>query len=80
MSADRCRYFCFPLFFIALLLVLLSNTMNKKITRLDNQIASVTAETANYKKQADRVTKLRKDLKILEEKLKVVENLKSRKK
>lgn len=71
--------FLLSIVFIALLLVLLSNAMNKKITHIENQIASVTAETANYKKQADRVTKLKRDLKTLGEKLEVVENLKSRK-
>ncbi len=72
--------FFLSIVFIVVLLVWLSITMNNKINLVQGAIASVRSESLKYKKQADRVSQIRKNLKILDAKLKDVERLKSKKK
>ena len=53
--------------------------LHNELSRTQGQIAQVKAESLKYKKKADKVSQIKRDLKILEEKLAIVENLKKRK-
>jgi len=71
-------------FFLSLIFVFLAfgwviSTLNNKISLTQNETAQVRAESLMYKKKADKVTQIKKNLAILEEKLAIVENLKKRK-
>ncbi|MCG8688081.1 MAG: PilN domain-containing protein [Desulfobacterales bacterium] len=65
------------LIIVALVWVTLS--VESKISQTKNRIESVKAESLKYKKQADRVTAIKKKLKILNDKLNIVASLKTRK-
>jgi len=71
-------------FFLALIFIFLALgwvifILNNKITLTQDEAAQVRAESLKYKKKADKVTQIKKNLAILEEKLTIVENLKKRK-
>lgn len=71
-------------FFLSLIFVFLAfgwviSTLNNKISLTQNETAQVRAESLMYKKKADKVTQIKKNLAILEEKLAIVENLKKEK-
>ncbi|MBU2454367.1 MAG: PilN domain-containing protein, partial [Proteobacteria bacterium] len=69
---------------IFLLLILLtvvalfwySQVMNKQILAVKEKTAQVDHQISKYKEKADRVAKIKKDLKVLEEKLEIVSSLK----
>ncbi len=65
------------LILVALVWVTLS--VENKISQTKNRIESVKAESLKYKQQADRVTTIKKKLKILNDKLDIVASLKTRK-
>ena len=71
--------FFLSLIFIFLALGWVFLTLNNKISLIQNEAAQVRAESLTYKKKADKVTQIKKNLAILEEKLAIVENLKKRK-
>lgn len=71
-------------FFLSLIFIFLAlgwalSMLNNKISLTQNEASQVRAESLMYKKKADKVTQIKKNLAILEEKLAIVENLKKRK-
>jgi len=67
-------------FFLSLMMIVLLLTwytlgIDKKIVETRAQIKQVNAQIALYKEKADRVTEIKKKLKILEDKLKIVSSL-----
>ncbi len=48
---------------------------NGKVTDLENKVSSVKHQITHYKEKADEAAKLKKALKILEQKLEVIDNL-----
>lgn len=68
-------------FFLLLVLIALSLfwytiTLNKQILSIQEKTVQVNQQILKYKEKANRVAQIKKDLKILEEKLKVVASLK----
>jgi type IV pilus assembly protein PilN len=49
--------------------------MDKRISKKQNEIERINSEIAVYKEKADRVSEIQKRLKILEDKLRIVESL-----
>lgn len=70
--------FLLSIVFIGVLLFWLTLSMNNKITETNARIASVKAEITRYKAKADRVAQIKMNLKLLEDKLKIVASLKTR--
>ena len=71
------------IFFLSLVFIFLALgwgavLLNNEIDRTKDEAAQVKAESLKYKKKADRVSQIKKDLAILESKLAIVENLKER--
>ena len=71
------------IFFLSLVFIILALgwgafLLNSEIDRTRNEADQVKAESLRYKKKADRVSQIKKDLAILESKLAIVENLKKR--
>nr|WP_320191131.1 PilN domain-containing protein [uncultured Desulfobacter sp.] len=71
------------IFFLSLALIILALgwvtfAMDNKISQTRSEVARVKAESLKYKKKADKVTRIKKDLAILENKLAIVANLKKR--
>ncbi len=67
-------------FFLSLMMIILLLTwytlgIDSKIVETRAQIKQVNAQIALYKEKADRVTEIKKKLKILEDKLKIVSSL-----
>ena len=60
---------------IALVLTWYTLGMDKKIVEIRAQTKQVKAQIALYKEKADRVTQIKKNLKILKDKLKIVSSL-----
>ncbi len=53
--------------------------MNRKIQSVKNNTTQVNAQIAKYKEKAERVNQIKKDLKALDEKLKIMSSLKKQK-
>ncbi len=71
------------LLFILLTMVALfwyTQFINKKITSIKDKTIQVNHQITKYKEKADRVAQIKKDLKILEEKLEIVSLLKKQRK
>ncbi|MCG8551265.1 MAG: PilN domain-containing protein [Desulfobacterales bacterium] len=71
------------IFFLSLALIILalgwvSFSLDNKINHTRNEVTRVKAESLKYKKKADRVTQIKRNLAILKSKLAIVENLKKR--
>jgi type IV pilus assembly protein PilN len=71
------------IFFLSLVFIFLALgwgtfLLNNEIDRTKNEAAQVKAESLKYKKKADRVSQIKKNLAILESKLAIVENLKEK--
>lgn len=71
-------------FFLSLVLIFLALgwvtfALDNKISQTHNEVDRVKAESLKYKQKADKVTRIKKELAILEDKLAIVENLKKRK-
>lgn len=71
------------IFFLSLVFIILALgwgtfLLNNEIDRTKNETAQVKAESLRYKKKADRVSQIKKNLAILESKLAIVENLKKK--
>jgi type IV pilus assembly protein PilN len=71
-------------FFLSLVLIILalgwvSFMLNDEINRTQSEVAQVRAESLQYKKKANKVSRIKKNLAILEDKLAIVEALKKRK-
>ena len=69
-------------FFLLIVLILTgmyyyTQLVNKQIASVKNQTQNVKQQISKYKEKAQRVKKIKKDLKILEEKLAVVQSLQS---
>ncbi len=60
---------------IALVMTWYALSMDKEIVEIRAQTKQVKAQIALYKEKADRVTQIKKNLKILEDKLKIVSSL-----
>ncbi|RLB91365.1 MAG: pilus assembly protein PilN [Deltaproteobacteria bacterium] len=60
---------------VSLLLAWYTLGINKEIIETKTRIVQVKAQIALYKERADRVTQIKKNLKILEDKLKIVSSL-----
>lgn len=71
--------FFLSLVFIILTLVWGLITLNNELSRTQHEAAQVKAESLKYKKKANKVSRIKKNLKILEDKLAIVETLKKRK-
>ncbi|WP_035237141.1 PilN domain-containing protein [Desulfobacter vibrioformis] len=71
--------FFLSLVFIILALVWVFVQLNNELSRTQNEVAQVRAESLKYKKKADKVSRIKKDLAILEDKLAIVATLKKRK-
>jgi len=67
--------FFLSLVMIALLLAWYTIGIDKEIVETRARITQVKAQIALYKEKADRVTEIKKNLKILEDKLKIVSSL-----
>lgn len=63
--------------FIAVSLFWYTISVNKKIVSVKAKTEQVNQQISKYKEKADRVAKIKKDLKILEDKLRIVASLKS---
>lgn len=71
-------------FFLSLVLIILalgwvSFMLNDEINRTQSEVAQVRTESLQYKKKANKVSRIKKNLAILEDKLAIVEALKKRK-
>lgn len=71
-------------FFLSIAFILLALgwvffELNNEISRTQNEVTQVKAESLIYKEKADKVSQIKKNLAILEDKLAIVENLKKRK-
>jgi len=71
-------------FFLSLVLIILALVwvfvqLNNELARTQNEVAQVRAESLKYKKKADKVSRIKKDLAILKDKLAIVDTLKKRK-
>jgi type IV pilus assembly protein PilN len=71
-------------FFLSLVLIILalgwvSFMLNDEINRTQSEVAQVKTESLQYKKKANKVSRIKKNLAILEDKLAIVEALKKRK-
>ncbi|WP_020585668.1 PilN domain-containing protein [Desulfobacter curvatus] len=71
--------FCLSVIFIILALGWVFFALNNEISQTQNEVAQIRDESLKYKKKADTVSRIKKDLAILENKLAIVENLKERK-
>ena len=71
--------FSLSLVFIILALCWVFFTLDNELSRTQNKVAQIKAESLKYKKTADKVSRIKKNLAILEDKLAIVENLKKRK-
>ena len=69
-------YFIIVNFLTIMTLVWYTTVINKQILTIKEQTKQVNHQILKYKKKADRVGKIKKDLKILEEKLEIVSSLK----
>lgn len=59
----------------AVVLVWYTRIMNSRISMIKEKTKQVNAQILKYKEKADRVSKIKKDLKILKEKLEIVSSL-----
>jgi type IV pilus assembly protein PilN len=71
-------------FFLSLVLIILalgwvSFMLNDEINRTQSEVAQVKTESLQYKKKANKVSRIKKNLATLEDKLAIVEALKKRK-
>jgi len=71
--------FFLSLIFIILALGWVSFMLNDKINRTQSEVAQVRTQSLQYKKKANKVSRIKKNLAILEDKLAIVEALKKRK-
>jgi len=71
--------FFLSLVFIILALGWVSFMLNDEINRTQSEVAQVRTESLQYKKKANKVSRIKKNLAILEDKLAIVEALKKRK-
>jgi len=71
--------FFLSLVFIILALGWVSFMLNDEINRTQSEVAQVRAQSLQYKKKANKVSRIKKNLAILEDKLAIVEALKKRK-
>ncbi len=67
--------FFLSIMMISLLLTWYTMGIDKKIVKTRGQISQVQAQISLFKEKADRVTRIKKNLKILEDKLKIVSSL-----
>lgn len=63
-----------------LALFLYTQSINKQIISVKEKTKQIDLQIAKYKEKADRVAKIKKDLKILKEKLEIVSSLKKQRK
>ena len=68
------------IFFLLLIFIVVSlfwytNVVNKQILSVKEKTIQVNQQISKYKEKADRVAKIKKDLEILEEKLRIVSSL-----
>ena len=70
--------FCLSLVFFILALVYFTLEMNKQIDRIGVEIGNVNSQITLYKEKADRVTKIMKDLAVLEQKFEIVNILEAK--
>lgn len=68
--------FFLVIIFAAVALFYYTQVMNKQILTVKEKTEQVNLQISKYKEKADRVAKIKKDLKALEEKLKIVSSLK----
>ncbi|MCK5696378.1 MAG: PilN domain-containing protein [Desulfobacula sp.] len=59
----------------AVVLVWYTRVMNNQLSTIKEKTKQVNAQILKYKEKADRVTKIKKDLKVLKEKLEIVSSL-----
>ncbi len=71
--------FFLSLVFIILALGWVSFMLNDEINRTQSEVAQVRTQSLQYKKKANKVSRIKKNLAILEDKLAIVEALKKRK-
>ena len=67
--------FFLSIMMISLLLTWYTMGIDKKIVKTRGQISQVQAQIFLFKEKADRVTRIKKNLKILQDKLKIVSSL-----
>lgn len=70
--------FFLSILLVGVVLVWLTLGLDKKVTETNSRIASVKTEIALYKEKASRVTVIKKQLKLLNDKLKIVASLKTK--
>ncbi len=68
--------FLLLIFLTIVALVWYTMSMNKQILEVEEKTKQVNHQILKYKEKADRVAKIKKDLKVLEEKLEIVSSLK----
>ncbi len=71
------------LLFVLLTVVALfwyTQSINKQIVSIKEKTKQINSQIVKYKEKADRVTQIKKDLKILEEKLRIVSSLEKQRK
>ncbi|NWH05487.1 PilN domain-containing protein [Desulfobacter latus] len=71
--------FFLSLVFIIIALVWVLFMLNNEISRTQSEVAQVRTESLKYKNKADKVSRIKKNLATLEDKLAIVETLKKRK-
>lgn len=72
------------IFFLSLIMIISGlvwglGMLNNELVRTQDEVVRVKAESLKYKKKADKVARIKKNLKKLKDKLGIVENLKKRK-
>lgn len=67
------------IFFIIALMIWYTQRLDKQILSVQHKTEQVNQQISLFKEKADRVAQIKKDLKLLDEKLKIVESLKSEK-
>lgn len=70
--------FVLMIIFVMVTLVWYTMSVDKKIDRVKIEIANVKQQTTLYKEKADRVTEIKKKLEVLDRKLELVADLKSK--
>ena len=72
--------FLLAVLLIAVVLSWYTQSINKKIVSIKERTKQVNSQITKYKEKADRVAQIKKDLKILKEKLAIISSLKQQRK
>ncbi|MBF0395251.1 MAG: PilN domain-containing protein [Desulfobacterales bacterium] len=72
--------FLLSLVFIIMILYYYNNTLSNKVVDLQSQVEQTKKEISNYKNQAEKVDKIKKELDLIKQKTEIIRNLESNRK